>query len=96
MAIAALKKAKTWLKTNHYHDILTWCRLVDLAIARHIQNNMPLLIALTENWDLNCNTFHLPLGEMTFSLLDSFRIWGIPIKGRLVHQMEVLDNNMRE
>ena len=91
-----LEKAWTWPRTNHSNDIFSRCELANLAIIGHIQQDLPLLIALVEHWDPDCNTFHLPPGEMTITLLDIYYIWGIPIRGRLVHYMEVFDNNTKE
>ena len=40
--------------------------------------NHGLLIALVEHFHLEMNTFHLPMGEMTITPKDIWRILGIP------------------
>lgn len=46
--------------------------------------NMGLLTALAERWYLETCTFHLPMGEMTVTLEDVYRILRIPIVEELV------------
>ena len=79
MSIATLEKDKTWPRKNHHDDILSQSGIMDLVIVGHVQHDLPLLIALDELWDLYCNTFHLPPGDMKVMLLDVYWIWGIPI-----------------
>lgn len=45
------------------------------------QANMGLLTALAERWHSETCTFHLPMGEMTVTLEDVYRI---PIDGDLI------------
>lgn len=42
------------------------------------------------------NLFHLPISEMSVTLLDVYNILGIPIQGHLMHQAEVSNNNERQ
>lgn len=46
--------------------------------------NMGLLTALAERWHSETCTFHLPMGEMTVTLEDVYRILWISIDGDLV------------
>lgn len=46
--------------------------------------NMDLLTALAERWHSETCTFHLPMGEMTVTLEDVYRILHIPIDGELI------------
>ncbi|GLJ04942.1 hypothetical protein SUGI_0007490, partial [Cryptomeria japonica] len=46
--------------------------------------NMGLLIALAGRWHYETCTFHLPMGEMTVTLEDVYRILRIPIDGELI------------
>ncbi|XP_059070641.1 protein MAINTENANCE OF MERISTEMS-like [Cryptomeria japonica] len=46
--------------------------------------NMGLLTALAERWHSETCTFHLPMGEMTVTLEDVYRILHIPIDGELI------------
>jgi len=80
MSTEALEKARECPRTNYEDDILMRSNLNDLAMAGHIQYDLPLLIALAEMWDHDNNTFHLPSGEMKITLLDAYKIWGIPIR----------------
>lgn len=46
--------------------------------------NMGLLTALAERWHSETCMFHLPMGEMTVTLEDVYRILRIPIDGELI------------
>jgi len=94
--MTALEKDREWPWKNHEDDILMHPSLNNLAMAGHIQHDLPLLIAVVEQWDLDTNYFHLPLGEIIVTLLDIYRIWGIPIWVQLVHQVDIEDNNDRQ
>jgi len=80
----SLEKAREWPKINHEDDILMRSRLNDIVMVGHVQHDLPLLTSLVEHWDEDTNTFHLPPGEMTITLLDVYCIWGVPICGWLV------------
>jgi len=55
-----------------------------------------MLTALMERWDLNSNTFHLPIGELTVTLEDVYRITRLPIKGKLVNMTPILSMDQAE
>lgn len=76
-----LEKDKEWPMMNHEDDILMQSGLNDLTIVGHVQHDLQLITSLEEHWDQDTNTFHLPPGEMKVTLLDVYRIWGIPIHG---------------
>lgn len=48
------------------------------------RENMGLLTALAERWHSETCAFHLPMGEMTVTLEDVYRILHIPIDGDLI------------
>jgi len=74
MITITLEKARGLPRTNQIDDILSKYRLVDLAIIKHVQQDFPLLTTLAERWDPTCYSFHLPLGEMTITLMDIYHI----------------------
>lgn len=48
MSMYALDKAREWPWMNYNDDILIHLDLNDLAIASHIQHDLPLLMILVE------------------------------------------------
>lgn len=46
--------------------------------------NLDMLTALAKRWHSEMSTFHLPIGEMTVTLEDVYRILRLPIIGELV------------
>lgn len=50
----------------------------------HIRINQGLLIALTERWHSEHNTFHLPTGDMTVTLENVWQILQLLIVGDVV------------
>lgn len=43
-----------------------------------------MLMALMERWDADTSTFSLPMGEMTVTLEDVYRILCLPIRGETI------------
>jgi len=89
----ALEKVMTLSRIGYEDDILMCLGLNELAMVGHVHHDLPLLMALVERCNLDMNNFHLPPSEMTATLLDIYKIWGIPNWGQLVHQVEIVDNN---
>ena len=60
-----------------------------LAFADYIYHEWDMLIALMERWDPNSNTFHLPIGEITVTLENVYRITRLPIRGKLMSVISI-------
>lgn len=69
MSTVALEKACGWQRKNHEDGILMHFILNDLSNCGHIQQELCLLIGLEKILDQDTHSFHLPLGEMSVTLL---------------------------
>ncbi|KAH9294408.1 hypothetical protein KI387_040387, partial [Taxus chinensis] len=47
-----------------------------------IERDHSLMVALIKRWDPATNVFHLPIGEMTITLEDVYRILSTTYRGR--------------
>lgn len=81
--------------TVQLRNILQRYRLREKTYARNILLDTPLLIALAKRWDQDCCSFHLPIDEITVTLLDLYMIWGISIMIILVHEREISYDNIQ-
>jgi len=71
-------------------NLLEELSLIYLVFANYIYHDRDMLTALMERWDPNSNKFHLPMGEITVTLEDVYKITRLPIKGKLVNMVLVL------
>ena len=59
-------------------------RLYNFHLIAYGRVDRALVTALVEGWRQNTHTFHLPLGEATFTLIDVVVLTRLPIEGHVV------------
>ncbi|XP_078151244.1 serine/threonine-protein phosphatase 7 long form homolog [Carex rostrata] len=64
-----------------YAPFLIRLGLYQIAVMPHKKIDAALIHGLVERWRPETHTFHLPFGEMTFTLEDVSCLWGLPITG---------------
>ncbi|KAH9299726.1 hypothetical protein KI387_031408, partial [Taxus chinensis] len=61
--------------------------LIGVRYYQHVVWEVSLMVALIDRWDSVTNTFHMPMGEMTITLEDVYRILQLPILGAQVYSI---------
>ena len=67
--------------------------LSQLARCTYRFVNKLLISSFVERWQLETNTFHMTVGEMTLTLDDVGTILGLPIVGKSVSVSNVIDHH---
>ena len=73
-----------WLIHERIIPYLERTRLYDFHLLAYGRVDRAIITTLVERWPPEMNTFHLPLGEATITLLNVALLTRLPIKGRAV------------
>ncbi|XP_028120908.1 protein MAIN-LIKE 2-like [Camellia sinensis] len=84
-----------WSVDNNtrFKAIIEQSRLLQLARYTYRFVNKLLISSFVERWQPETNTFHMTVGEMTLTLDDVGIILSLPIVGRSVSVLDVIDHH---